>query len=55
MLSTGRMPLANPGDQPQRAEPKFAPPQIASIVAYLERIAPGGTPIPRVDPAGAKA
>ena len=25
MLSTGRMPLANPADQPRRGEPKFSP------------------------------
>ena len=51
MLSTGRMPLANPGDQPVRDEPKFTPDQIAAIVAYVETIAPGGEPIPTVDPA----
>lgn len=50
MLSTGRMPLANPGDQPQRTEPKFTPAEIAAIVAYVGSIAPGGTPIPDVDP-----
>ena len=48
MLSTGRMPLANPGDQPVRDEPKFTPDQTAAIV---ETIAPGGEPIPTVDPA----
>jgi ubiquinol-cytochrome c reductase cytochrome c subunit len=51
MLSTGRMPLANPGDQPVRGEPKFTPDQTAAIVAYVETIAPGGEPIPTVDPA----
>ena len=51
MLSTGRMPLANPGDQPVRDEPKFTPDQTAAIVAYVETIAPGGEPIPTVDPA----
>jgi ubiquinol-cytochrome c reductase cytochrome c subunit len=51
MLSTGRMPLANPGDQPVRDEPKFTPDQIAAIVTYVETIAPGGEPIPTVDPA----
>ena len=51
MLSTGRMPLANPGDQPVRGEPKFTPEQTAAIVAYVETIAPGGEPIPTVDPA----
>ncbi|MFI5392860.1 MAG: c-type cytochrome [Myxococcota bacterium] len=51
MLSTGRMPLANPSDQPVRDEPKFTPDQTAAIVAYVETIAPGGEPIPTVDPA----
>jgi len=51
MLSTGRMPLANPGDQPVRDEPRFSPDQTAAIVAYVETIAPGGEPIPTVDPA----
>ena len=51
MLSTGRMPLANPGDQPVRGEPKFTPEQTAAIVAYVDTIAPGGEPIPTVDPA----
>jgi ubiquinol-cytochrome c reductase cytochrome c subunit len=51
MLSSGRMPLANPADQPERGEPKFSPPQIAAIVDYVARIAPGGPPIPSVDPA----
>ena len=51
MLSTGRMPLANPGDQPVRGEPKFTPDQTAAIVAYVDTIAPGGEPIPTVDPA----
>lgn len=51
MLSSGRMPLANPSDQPQRTEPAFSARQIAAIVAYVEAIAPGGEPIPSVDPA----
>ena len=51
MLSSGRMPLANPGDQPVRDEPKFTTDQTAAIVAYVETIAPGGEPIPTVDPA----
>ena len=47
-LSTGRMPLANPGDQPVRQEPAFTPEEISAMVAYLERIAPGGPSIPAV-------
>lgn len=50
MLRTGRMPLANPDDQPEREEPKFTPRQIDAIVAYVASIAPGGPPIPTVDP-----
>ena len=49
MLSTGRMPLANPADQPRRGAPKFSPVQIDAIVAYLEALVPGGEPIPAVD------
>jgi ubiquinol-cytochrome c reductase cytochrome c subunit len=51
MLRTGRMPLANPNDQPQRGEPRFTPGQIDALVAYVASIAPGGPPIPMVDPA----
>jgi ubiquinol-cytochrome c reductase cytochrome c subunit len=49
MLSTGRMPLANPANEPTRSEPKFTPAQIAAIVAYVQAIAPGGPAIPAVD------
>ena len=38
MLSTGRMPLANPADQPRRDAPKFSPVQSDAIVAYLEAL-----------------
>jgi ubiquinol-cytochrome c reductase cytochrome c subunit len=49
-LSTGRMPLATPDDQPERGRPAFDPDQITAIVAYVQTIAPGGEPIPAVDP-----
>jgi ubiquinol-cytochrome c reductase cytochrome c subunit len=49
MLRTGRMPLANPDDQPERGEPKFNPDEIDALVAYVASIAPGGPPIPTVD------
>ncbi len=50
MLSTGRMPLAVPGVQPQRQRPAFTPAQIRAIVAYVGTIGTGGTAIPAVEP-----
>lgn len=50
MLRTGRMPLANPDDQPNRGEPKFSPSEIDALIAYLSVLVPGGEPIPTVDP-----
>ncbi len=49
MLTSGRMPLAAPGDQPNRQAPRFRPAQIDAIVAYVATIAPGGPLIPAVD------
>jgi ubiquinol-cytochrome c reductase cytochrome c subunit len=49
MLRTGRMPLANPADQPQRGEPRFTQEEIDALVAYVASIAPGGPAIPTVD------
>jgi ubiquinol-cytochrome c reductase cytochrome c subunit len=51
MLSTGRMPLAAPGDEPDRQPPKYSDDQIDSIVRYVAEIAPGGPDIPDVDTA----
>jgi ubiquinol-cytochrome c reductase cytochrome c subunit len=51
MVGTGRMPLADPGDQPERQDPAFTPGEIDALVAYVQTIAPGGEPIPPVDPA----
>jgi ubiquinol-cytochrome c reductase cytochrome c subunit len=51
MLTTGRMPLANPNVQPQRQEPRFSDAEIDALLAYVATIAPGGEPIPNVDPA----
>jgi quinol---cytochrome-c reductase cytochrome c subunit len=52
MMSTGRMPLAQPGAQAVRKEPTLSPAEIAAITAYLVARAPGeGTPIPNVRPA----
>jgi ubiquinol-cytochrome c reductase cytochrome c subunit len=52
MLSTGRMPLNQPDQQPVRQDPRYSPAQIAAIVSYVATIAPGGPPIPTVDAAG---
>ena len=50
-LSTGRMPLAEPGVQPQRQAPAFTSDEIAALVAYVASLAPGeGPPIPDVTP-----
>jgi ubiquinol-cytochrome c reductase cytochrome c subunit len=50
MLSTGRMPLNQPDQEPVRQQPKFSPEQIAAIVEYLQPVVVGGPPISVVDP-----
>jgi quinol---cytochrome-c reductase cytochrome c subunit len=50
MVSSGRMPLSNPQAQPARGPSKFTPSQIDALVAYVQTIAPGGVPIPDVNP-----
>lgn len=50
-LSTGRMPLESPGVQPTRSSPAYGPKEIAALTAYVVGLAPGGPPIPRVQPA----
>lgn len=49
-LSTGRMPLARPGVQPFRKPPVFSKAEMDALIAYLTSLAPGGVPIPQVDP-----
>jgi ubiquinol-cytochrome c reductase cytochrome c subunit len=49
-MSTGRMPLAQPGTQGVPKPPVLTSDQIAAIVAFLVSIDPGGTPIPDIDP-----
>jgi len=49
MLSTGRMPLGDPLQQPARQPSKFTPAQIDAIVAYVTSRAPGGPAIPSAD------
>lgn len=48
-LGTGRMPLANPRDEPSRGRPAYPPAQQAALVAYIGSF--GGPGIPAVDPA----
>jgi ubiquinol-cytochrome c reductase cytochrome c subunit len=48
-LSTGRMPLDQPDDQPVRHEPAFPRSDIDALVAYVGSL--GGPPIPHADPA----
>jgi ubiquinol-cytochrome c reductase cytochrome c subunit len=45
-LSTGRMPLDKPGDQPVRSEPRYPDDEIDDLVAYIGSL--GGPPIPNV-------
>jgi ubiquinol-cytochrome c reductase cytochrome c subunit len=47
-VSTGRMPLADPGDEPLRGEPAYSRRDIMALVAYADTL--GGPPIPDVDP-----
>jgi ubiquinol-cytochrome c reductase cytochrome c subunit len=48
-LSTGRMPLNAPGEEPHRSHPAYAPAEIRDLVAYIQAL--GGPPVPSVDPA----
>jgi ubiquinol-cytochrome c reductase cytochrome c subunit len=48
-LSTGRMPLDDPSDQPVRSQPRYPPHQIDALVAYIGSL--GGPAVPDVDPA----
>jgi ubiquinol-cytochrome c reductase cytochrome c subunit len=47
-LSTGRMPLDEPGEQPIRSRPRYPPEEIDALVAYIGSF--GGPPVPDVDP-----
>jgi ubiquinol-cytochrome c reductase cytochrome c subunit len=48
-LSTGRMPLDAPRDQPLRGPPKFNRSQIDALIAYISTF--GGSPAPTAKPA----
>ena len=47
-LSTGRMPLQDPRDQPERGRPHFPRPEIDALVAYVASL--GGPAAPSADP-----
>jgi ubiquinol-cytochrome c reductase cytochrome c subunit len=51
MLSTGRMPLSAPADQPVRRPSEYSPEEVEAIVAYVGSLGPGGPAIPAVTPA----
>ena len=51
-LSTGRMPLGDPGDQPRRKEPAYDAEQIDALVAYVATLG-DGPELPVLDAAGA--
>jgi ubiquinol-cytochrome c reductase cytochrome c subunit len=46
-LSTGRMPIADPTDEPVRAEPQYSKRDIAALVAYVGSF--GGPPLANAD------
>jgi ubiquinol-cytochrome c reductase cytochrome c subunit len=48
-LSTGRMPLANPYDQPERSKPAYKRVEIDALIAYISQF--GGPPAPLARPA----
>lgn len=48
-LSTGRMPIADPTDEPTRADPQYPKADVAALVAYVGSF--GGPRIPAADPA----
>lgn len=50
-LTTGRMPLSYPGEEPLRSKPRYDDQQIAALVAYVASF--GGPGIPQVNPADA--
>lgn len=47
-LSTGRMPLANPGDTPMRKDPAFDDAEIEALVAYVASLGEGPA-LPGID------
>jgi ubiquinol-cytochrome c reductase cytochrome c subunit len=52
-LSTGRMPLSNPTDEPTRSDPAYNRTDIDALVAYVASLG-AGPAIPHVDPSMGK-
>jgi ubiquinol-cytochrome c reductase cytochrome c subunit len=48
-LSTGRMPLARPGIEPERADSPYTRSQRADLTRYVVGLGPGGPAVPEVD------
>ena len=48
MISTGRMPIAEPGDKLERRTPRYTPAQIQAILDYVATFV-SGPPVPTVD------
>jgi ubiquinol-cytochrome c reductase cytochrome c subunit len=48
-LSTGRMPLGNSEEQPERTDPAYSPDEIDALVAYVGTLG-DGPEVPTVDP-----
>ncbi len=49
-LSTGRMPLDNPSDEPERTQPAYSRIDIDALIAFIVKVG-GGPPAPAADPA----
>lgn len=52
MVSTGRMPIADPGTTVRRHRPAYRPALRRELVDYAAALGPGGPDIPVVNPAG---
>jgi ubiquinol-cytochrome c reductase cytochrome c subunit len=50
MLTTGRMPMADPTQPMLRQPPRFSRAEIDALIRYVASVAPGGPPIPIVHP-----
>jgi len=48
-LSSGRMPLDNPTDEPQRNPPRYTRHQMNALIAFITKVG-GGPPAPAADP-----